>query len=822
MYPLFRMSDSSGNTTDDSSWYPRRFFQSSEDYSSRKADYAILFVFIFTVVLLLATFVRSFREKPNNDIVPQPHEFAARPQLPSQLLATARASTKRTPPPRRLSTMRDAGLPQTTTQLPYHTETAIPDDSATTIGSFKHTDVTNSSTAHSNTELEPTSEQSSAKKSSARICHGSGCTQLVNELEALLDDNVHPCTDFYHHVCGKWLTNHTPPRGSALVSPRTLRLKNFEHVLLNEMKYGTDDGFLKWPLHLWQSCRLKKGERDSFANFRRLLHVHGLGDYPYRDNLTRDVSEAAARVLVHSAVPALADVDITKHALRPGKPAQWAIRIGPPKTLFRDFVKMREVNTDWFHSAVERTHGLRDMTHLLKIEQALVDLAGSWMAVNNYVVRPVSALLNTHHWNWLRFLSTAFKGVMRVRSSTLVTVKGDPFQRALVALIERFGSGNVLNYLAFRVYVRYSPFLNLLEFLELALLAGARLPGWEDGDSLEEAADLRCLRVLSKSLPEPYAYLFWNAELRNQRRVRDSTDALAEDIISEVVRRVREDLNLTSLVTNRFRDGMFKLRRQVFVPEWFGNSDPKANYTHRFFGQGGGHPCLLLMHGALHSSISNTLLRMVNGSFETFWRGPSLRDTPWLDCDNGYLAVPPAAVDKNFTKDAFFIRHVPTLGIDLAREAFSRLTDLDSVSKLGPPGYVAHLRLEMLAGCLHKQSYGDRGPGEVAAREDARDLLALPVALKVFKQNAAHGGLRLKFRDSRADAYPTDRLFFYEFALDRCESYEDSYFHQRLHHGVRSPAPYFVNGPLRNFAPFAEAFGCPRGSTMAIKNACTF
>ncbi|KAH7966180.1 hypothetical protein HPB49_014188 [Dermacentor silvarum] len=357
MYPLFRMSDSSGNTTDDSSWYPRRFFQSSEDYSSRKADYAILFVFIFTVVLLLATFVRSFREKPNNDIVPQPHEFAARPQLPSQLLATARASTKRTPPPRRLSTMRDAGLPQTTTQLPYHTETAIPDDSATTIGSFKHTDVTNSSTAHSNTELEPTSEQSSAKKSSARICHGSGCTQLVNELEALLDDNVHPCTDFYHHVCGKWLTNPHTAAGVRACVPRTLRLKNFEHVLLNEMKYGTDDGFLKWPLHLWQSCRLKKGERDSFANFRRLLHVHGLGDYPYRDNLTRDVSEAAARVLVHSAVPALADVDITKHALRPGKPAQWAIRIGPPKTLFRDFVKMREVNTDWFHSAVERTHG---------------------------------------------------------------------------------------------------------------------------------------------------------------------------------------------------------------------------------------------------------------------------------------------------------------------------------------------------------------------------------------------------------------------------------------------------------------------------------
>ncbi|KAL1417484.1 hypothetical protein MTO96_000582 [Rhipicephalus appendiculatus] len=760
---LFRSTDSSGYTTDGSSWYPRRFFQSSEDYASRKSDYVVLFVFILTVALLLAAFVRSFREKPIN-IASHPHEFAARPQLPSQLLATARTSTERIAPLRRSSRTRDAGPPQTATH-PLFTETAIPDDSATTIDSFKHIDATTSYTTSTITEFEPTSKQTPGKKSYTRVCHGSGCAQIANELEALLDDNVDPCTDFYHHVCGKWLTNHTPPRGSALISARTLRLKTFEHVLLNEMKDGTDDGFLKWPLHLWQSCRLKTGERDSFANFQRLLHIHGLGGYPYRNNLTGDVSEAAARVLVHSAVPALANVEITKQSLGPGKSAQWAIRIGPPKTLFRNFVKMREVNTDWFHSAVERTHGLRDTTPLLKIEQALVDLAGSWMAVNNYVVRPVSALVNTHHWNWLRFLSTAFKGVMRIRKSTLVTVKGDPFQRALVALIERFGSGNILNYLGFRLYVRYSPFLNLLDYLELALLAGARLPGWEDGDPLEEATDLRCLRVLSKSLPEPYAYLFWNAELRNQRRVRDSTDALVEDVIAEAVRRVREDLNLTFVVTNRFRDGMFKLRRQVFVPEWFASGNSKANYTHRFFGKGEGQPCLMLMHGALDSATTNTFLRMVNGSFETFWRGSSLRDTPWLDFDNGYLAVPPAAVDKNFTKDAFFVRHVPTLGIDLAREAFSRLTDLDLVSKIGPPGYVAHLRLEMLASCLHKQSYGNRGPGEVASREDARDLLALPVALKVFKQNAAHGSHRFTFRDSRVGPYATERLFFYEFAL---------------------------------------------------------
>ncbi|KAH7944720.1 hypothetical protein HPB51_028563 [Rhipicephalus microplus] len=67
----------------------------------------------------------------------------------------------------------------------------------------------------------------------------------------------------------------------------------------------------------------------------------------------------------------------------------------------------------------------------------------------------------------------------------------------------------------------------------------------------------------------------------------------------------------------------------------------------------------------------------------------------------------------------------------------------------------------------------------------------------------------------------TDRLFFYEFARSRCEAYVDAYSHLRTHKGTRSPAPFFVNGPLRNTRGFSKAFRCPRASGMHPKRICS-
>ncbi|KAL1475898.1 hypothetical protein MTO96_036955 [Rhipicephalus appendiculatus] len=72
-------------------------------------------------------------------------------------------------------------------------------------------------------------------------------------------------------------------------------------------------------------------------------------------------------------------------------------------------------------------------------------------------------------------------------------------------------------------------------------------------------------------------------------------------------------------------------------------------------------------NGVLGATWRNAQRRLVDRGFETFWRGPALGDEPWLDEDEGYLAVPPGSVDQDLTGDAFYAHHLPRLGLDLAR-----------------------------------------------------------------------------------------------------------------------------------------------------------
>ncbi|XP_077552853.1 uncharacterized protein LOC144167471 [Haemaphysalis longicornis] len=226
-------------------------------------------------------------------------------------------------------------------------------------------------------------------------------------------------------------------------------------------------------------------------------------------------------------------------------------------------------------------------------------------------------------------------------------------------------------------------------------------------------------------------------------------------------------------------------------------------------------------NGALRALSRNALGRLVDRGFETFWRGSALDDEPWLDADERYLAIPAASADRLYAGDVFYVHHLPRVGLDLARAVVRHFMRMALHFKKRHPA--AHLRLELLAECLRRQFYGDKAASHLAVHNDVVDLLALAATLNIARKrfpafaskNSSTGG-------SRTEATVSDRRFFYEFARSRCESYDDAYLHLRTHHGTQSPAPFFVNGPLRSFPPFATAFGCARGSYMLPKHVCKF
>ncbi|KAL3218390.1 hypothetical protein MRX96_050722 [Rhipicephalus microplus] len=236
-------------------------------------------------------------------------------------------------------------------------------------------------------------------------CDMLDCREMTEELRATLDDRVSPCSDFYQHVCGNWGLNHTPELGEALVSERTLRHRRLELQLLLELRAGTDDGSMRWPLRLWRECSTTTGEPHSHDVLRTIFAMHGLAGFPFsaadrhRGPLhhgcqVRCYSEAKfilyIKVLSQSAIPALVNIEIVKIAAedvpmtgghkRVSKKARkdssvtaarprrrWVIRVGAPQPLFREFVSMRNVQDEWFMAAVQSISGRRDMPELIEV-----------------------------------------------------------------------------------------------------------------------------------------------------------------------------------------------------------------------------------------------------------------------------------------------------------------------------------------------------------------------------------------------------------------------------------------------------------------------
>ncbi|KAH7964232.1 hypothetical protein HPB51_027531 [Rhipicephalus microplus] len=326
---------------------------------------------------------------------------------------------------------------------------------------------------------------------------------------------------------------------------------------------------------------------------------------------------------------------------------------------------MRNVQDEWFMAAVQSISGRRDMPELLEIEQALVDLAGQHAGVDDYVQIPVARLQHSSLWNWTRFLRTALHGVTTVGSRTTVLIKGGSFQRRFKQIVDKYGSASLHNYLALRMYVRYSPFLDWKKYRALVDVATARLPGWEDIDPPERGAELRCLRFLYRLVAEPFAYVIWNVNIRSLHHLESEIGALTNRVVNEVLTLVTT-LNVTQQLTDHFRHVVTGFKHQLLVPAWMRKPSLRMKFSELVFSDAETSP-IVSWNGVLGATWRNAQRRLVDRGFETFWHGPALIDEPWLDEDEGYLAVPPGSVDKDLSGDAFYAHYLARLGLDLAR-----------------------------------------------------------------------------------------------------------------------------------------------------------
>ncbi|KAK4537103.1 hypothetical protein CDCA_CDCA11G3128 [Cyanidium caldarium] len=116
--------------------------------------------------------------------------------------------------------------------------------------------------------------------------------------------------------------------------------------------------------------------------------------------------------------------------------------------------------------------------------------------------------------------------------------------------------------------------------------------------------------------------------------------------------------------------------------------------------------------------------------------------------------------------------------------------------------------------------------GRLTLQENLADFAGLQTAYRAYRRRLRRDMSRAQRRREQQLARLVDermtpeKLYFVAYAQTWCESDTPQYAKQGLTVDVHAPAAYRVNGVLSQFAPFGEAFGCARNAPMRPQNVC--
>jgi endothelin-converting enzyme/putative endopeptidase len=104
--------------------------------------------------------------------------------------------------------------------------------------------------------------------------------------------------------------------------------------------------------------------------------------------------------------------------------------------------------------------------------------------------------------------------------------------------------------------------------------------------------------------------------------------------------------------------------------------------------------------------------------------------------------------------------------------------------------------------------------GQLTLGENIADLGGLKLSYAAFKDATAGKAAETSGK------FTPDQTYFLGFAQAWCQNARPEYKRTMATVDPHAPARFRVNGPISNFAPFAEAFQCKAGKAMVKANKC--
>ncbi|XP_075526293.1 endothelin-converting enzyme 1-like [Dermacentor variabilis] len=675
------------------------------------------------------------------------------------------------------------------------------------------------STARPNIQAAPTTTGEGVEAFDAAApwgpCASAACLEQSRLLLRQLNGTVDPCDDFYEHVCRNWAQAHPLQPGQAGVSVDDVMLEIYSNTLITAIR---DDraGFANL-CRFFNEC-LVPDERLYYELMGLLQRSVGLSGWNTTASSrmgAAQLSQALGAMQRHLAIDVI--FRLTKVEAASGNGTLLIIQ-QPTTVLVRSKQSAQEEQLSRQYFEPLLAYFRRSFkTDVFILEKRLANFFRR-REDDNFDKCPtlqVSQLPVMQRIEWLSLLRTAF-GDDNISKSTPVVLGAPEYVFGLAVEDALPSSRELVHYMLFRLAILLLPLNSDSRVRDSFGSVGyASFP--EIHRPLRQTK--ACLRILNRFESNIPLYLSrgYSESVLGGRTFIQWLLARLRDVFRDHVLRIH---SFSNALRGRLVTGLDAIAWEPLFPTMLLNDSVRVQYAREAYQNSS-----VSTSSTMHQWLTNSSHRR----FPWSWRGGFLSSEPRLSYPYRRLEIPPATFSLNVYNDT------TTGALQIARigpRIYSRLFDVLHSWTLAYDQGRRHQRkfvrsFASARSCL-AQDY-DRmswlrktpSPGNGSwPLQDLWDGLAVPLAYEAFLLYLRKTDTVLRMGASKKDFLDAPRLFFVYYASSLCENVTPRLVRWNAANGLKSPAWFRVNGPLRNTPQFAEAFRCRAKTFMNPARKC--
>ncbi|CAN7937312.1 unnamed protein product [Ixodes hexagonus] len=663
------------------------------------------------------------------------------------------------------------------------------------------------------------------------FCNTTACKREAKKVNDAVNNTFDPCDDFYRFACANWMSRHVPGETEAKTSVDQLLIYNYAELVAEILNQGSDA--VPDVKVFFNNC--VNPEETLFGRIRGMLFfLVGFQDWPYlRTSSARisinDVSSKIGDLHRHLGIDSLFHFDIVEEFDGNGS---FAAVINEPNLLIGKLqgpLKQYEFLSEAFRAFMASMDKFAD-TDVAQLELDLAhrksNLARDCTLFPKHCgSTTLSSLPASKLFSWSVMAERAFGERILVHEGHTVKVPSPGYLVSFGDHATLPRRSDVLNYLVFRVAMTLSPFLKDQALRDkLASIAYADQPEF----AIPLPAPHYCLRFLDRFEPYVPMLLAYTASIKLL-----GYETLQELLLKHVNASFYEFVRSDKRFFGAFKDTLLKklarLSWEPLVPRRFFDKGFRNAYLDHLYQSNPSASLESFFYYWLKNAMARRHWLSSNRYrlFKTGWKNGFLRAFPTLESPYLQLEIPLPVFDFIMSSHVSVqLLHVPRVAWRVYRSLYRFIYHWAYTFYFHTTATDPVSILENIRGCLRADYSQLKSPfsnmtlkSERTSLDDLVDSLAVPAAYEAFLAEALRGGTAFRLAD--APAYSHEQLFFLYYAFGLCENNNPAFLEKWMTQGTYSPGWYRVNGPLRHFPAFANAFGCAKDTFMNPSKTCS-